>query len=206
MRQVDGSVSLALIFYIRYNCARDSNVLLVGQEHFMKFSFSILFSTVPSSIGTLLVARTQEGLLAILIGDDSSLLREDLQKRFPQAQLFYDEDALKESVEAIIGLVDHPKSTIPFSLDMRGTEFQKKVWNALVTIPVGKTISYRDLAETIGSPNAARAVARACAANNLALVIPCHRVIRRDGSSAGYRWGCEIKKRLIKCEQEFLQR
>lgn len=149
------------------------------------------------SLGALLVAATQIGVAAILIGDDPDELRRDLHDRFPKATLSDGDAAFQEFVSQVIALVEHPGMSHDLPLDVRGTAFQYNVWKALQAIPPGATASYRDIAERIGSPKAVRAVAGACAANPVAVAIPCHRVVRTDGEISGYRWGVGRKRTLL---------
>lgn len=161
----------------------------------------IRFAIGSSSLGAVLVAATDVGICAILLGDDAQALLEDLQRRFPRAELagaLPDFDAL---VGRVIALIDRPAAAAdPLPLDLRGTAFQQRVWAALRAIPSGRTVSYAELARIVGAPRGARAVAGACAANPLAVVIPCHRVVRQDGDLSGYRWGVERKAALLKRE------
>jgi len=161
----------------------------------------IRFAIGSSSLGAVLVAATNVGICAILLGDDAGILLEDLQRRFPRAELtgaLPDFDAL---VGRVIALIDRPAAAAdPLPLDLRGTAFQQRVWAALRAIPPGRTVSYAELARIVGAPRGARAVAGACAANPLAVVIPCHRVVRQDGDLSGYRWGVERKAALLERE------
>src|SRR5471030_932075 len=134
---------------------------------------------------------------AILLGDDADALARDLQDRFPQAQLIGAEPAYEQVVARVVGLVEAPGIGLDLPLDVRGTAFQQRVWQVLRDIPAGRTVSYAELAALAGSPNGARAVAGACAANPLAVAIPCHRVVRNDGALSGYRWGVERKAALL---------
>jgi AraC family transcriptional regulator of adaptative response/methylated-DNA-[protein]-cysteine methyltransferase len=149
------------------------------------------------SLGSLLVAATERGLCAILLGDDPEALARELADSFPRARRIDADPALAALVAEIVKLVEDPRSATELPLDIRGTAFQQRVWKALSRIPPGSTSTYAELAESIGSPGAARAVARACAANQLAVAIPCHRVVRADGAPSGYRWGVERKRALL---------
>ena len=160
----------------------------------------IRFAVGECSLGSILVARSAKGVCAILLGDDPDALVRDLQDRFPRATLVGGDAAFEETVAAVIGFVEAPRVGLDLPLDVRGTAFQQRVWQALKEIPVGATASYAEIASHIGVPNAARAVAHACGANALAVAIPCHRVIRTDGSLSGYRWGVERKRRLLEKE------
>jgi AraC family transcriptional regulator of adaptative response/methylated-DNA-[protein]-cysteine methyltransferase len=165
---------------------------------------SVSFTTAPSPVGLVLVAHEDgsRALLAVLIGDDEKTLRADLAERFPDAHLAYAADSAETTALAqdVIRLIDAPLSATSLSLDPRGTAFQQRVWKALRTIPAGETTTYTELAKRIGAPKAVRAVAGACAANPLAIVVPCHRVVRNDGGLSGYRWGVERKRELLRRE------
>jgi AraC family transcriptional regulator, regulatory protein of adaptative response / methylated-DNA-[protein]-cysteine methyltransferase len=153
-----------------------------------------------SALGGVLVARSSEGVCAILFGDDADALATDLATRFPHAHLQRDDDSMHADVKAITGLIEAPMRDPQLPLDIRGTAFQRQVWSALRAIPRGATASYADIAARIGAPASVRAVAGACAANPLAVVVPCHRVVRRDGGLSGYRWGIERKRALLQRE------
>lgn len=155
---------------------------------------------VPSSVGTLLVAQSAMGLCAVLIGSGQAPLKAELEQRFPGARKREGGAKLKRSAVKISKLIDSPKSASDFPLDIRGTDFQKRVWRALQKIPAGRTASYSEIAKKIGAPKAVRAVAGACAANALSIVIPCHRVVRSDGALSGYYWGIERKRKLLEIE------
>ena len=158
-------------------------------------------TTATSSLGKVLVASSERGIAAILLGDDDAHLIEELRGRFPQARLVMD-DAGMAYLANVIVLVEHPGRNLDLPLDIRGTAFQRRVWQALRTIPPGETRSYAELADALGQPSAVRAVAGACAANAHAVAIPCHRVVRQGGALAGYRWGIERKRALIAREAE----
>jgi len=160
----------------------------------------IKFAIGQSSLGAILVASSAKGVVAILIDDDPNKLARDLQDRFPKAHLVGGDQEYEKLVAQVVGLVEAPAIGLNLPLDVRGTAFQQRVWQALQEIPVGKTTSYSDIAAQIGLPNAVRAVAGACAANNIAVAIPCHRVVRSDGSLSGYAWGVERKRRLLDAE------
>jgi AraC family transcriptional regulator of adaptative response/methylated-DNA-[protein]-cysteine methyltransferase len=161
---------------------------------------AIRFAVAECSLGAILVASTDKGICAILIGDDPDVLARDLQDRFPKAELIGAEQEYEQVVAAVIGLVEAPEIGLALPLDVRGTAFQQRVWQALREIPAGQTVSYAELAERVGAPRGARAVAGACAANAIAVAIPCHRVVRNDGSISGYRWGVERKQALLERE------
>ncbi|MBL8715426.1 MAG: bifunctional DNA-binding transcriptional regulator/O6-methylguanine-DNA methyltransferase Ada [Myxococcales bacterium] len=160
----------------------------------------IRFAIGECSLGSILVAATARGVCAILLGDDPEALAHDLERRFPRAELLGADPAFEALVAEVVGLVERPgKSDLP--LDIRGTAFQQRVWRALTAVPPGETTTYSALARALGAPKSARAVAQACAANALAVAIPCHRVVRTDGSLSGYRWGVERKRRLLERER-----
>jgi AraC family transcriptional regulator of adaptative response/methylated-DNA-[protein]-cysteine methyltransferase len=158
---------------------------------------SIRFAIGESSLGSILVAATEKGVCAILLGDDPEILLRDLQNRFPKAQLIGGDKDFELLIAKVVGFVEAPRLGLDLPLDIRGTAFQQRVWQALRKIPVGATLSYTELAKRIGRPNAVRAVASACAANAIGVAIPCHRVVRNDGTISGYRWGVERKRELL---------
>ncbi|KQQ87334.1 bifunctional DNA-binding transcriptional regulator/O6-methylguanine-DNA methyltransferase Ada [Massilia sp. Leaf139] len=162
----------------------------------------IRFAVGACSLGAILVAATERGICAVLMGDDPELLVRDLQDRFPQAALIGADAGFERTVAQVVGLVEAPRIGLDLPLDVRGTAFQQRVWAALRAIPAGETVSYTELAGRIGSPAAVRAVAGACAANPVAVAIPCHRVVRNDGGLSGYRWGIERKAALIAREKD----
>jgi AraC family transcriptional regulator of adaptative response/methylated-DNA-[protein]-cysteine methyltransferase len=157
----------------------------------------IHFAVGECSLGSILVARSDRGVCAILLGDDPDSLTRDLQDRFPRANLIGGEAEFEQVVSRVVGFVEAPAVGLDLPLDVRGTAFQRRVWQALMEIPAGQTASYTEIANRIGSPTSVRAVARACAANSLAVAIPCHRVVRNDGGLSGYRWGVERKRALL---------
>ena len=161
----------------------------------------IRFAIAKTSLGALLVAASDKGVCAILLGDDPEKLLRDLQDRFNRARLVGGDAKFERLVAKIVSLVEHPRKGLDLPLDIRGTAFQQRVWKALTAIPAGKTASYAQIARKIGRPQAVRAVAQACAANNLAVAIPCHRVVKTDGGLSGYRWGVARKQELLKREQ-----
>ncbi len=165
---------------------------------------SVSFLTRSSALGIVLVAHTSGGraLRAVQLGDDADTLRAELAERFPRATLVHEPRSPMgaQLADAVLRLLDAPGRAIDAPLDLRGTAFQQKVWNALREIPVGSTATYTEIARRIGSPNSVRAVAGACAANPLALAVPCHRVVRSDGGLSGYRWGVERKRTLLRLE------
>lgn len=157
----------------------------------------IHFAIGECSLGAILVARSERGVCAILLGDNPDTLARDLQDRFPQASLIGGDAAFESLVAKVVGFVETPALGLDLPLDVRGTAFQQRVWQALRDIPAGETVSYSDIARRIGAPKSVRAVAQACAANTIAVAIPCHRVVRNDGALSGYRWGVERKRALI---------
>jgi len=161
---------------------------------------SIRFAVGECSLGSILVAATDKGICAILLGDDAAGLLRDLEDRFPKAQLIGGEPGFERLVAQVAGLVEAPARNLDLPLDLRGTAFQHRVWQALRKIRPGSTVSYSDIARRLGLPGSARAVAGAVAANPLAVAIPCHRVVRRDGSLSGYRWGVTRKRALLERE------
>ncbi|SFD74232.1 bifunctional DNA-binding transcriptional regulator/O6-methylguanine-DNA methyltransferase Ada [Massilia yuzhufengensis] len=161
---------------------------------------TIHFAVGACSLGAILVASTAQGICAILIGDEPEPLVQDLQQRFPQAELVGAQADFEQTVALVVGFVEAPRLGLDLPLDVRGTAFQRRVWEALRMVPAGATVSYAELAERIGLPAGARAVAGACAANPVAVAIPCHRVVRLDGALSGYRWGVERKRALLERE------
>jgi AraC family transcriptional regulator of adaptative response/methylated-DNA-[protein]-cysteine methyltransferase len=161
----------------------------------------IRFAIGQCSLGAILVAQSERGICAILMDDDPEALIRDLEARFPKAALIGGDRAFEDLVAQVVGFVEAPGLGLDLPLDVRGTAFQERVWQALRDIPAGETASYADIAERIGSPNAVRAVAGACAANKIAVAIPCHRVVRNDGALSGYRWGVERKRALLEREK-----
>ena len=157
----------------------------------------IKFAVGQTSLGAILVASSRKGVAAILLGDDPDELVRNLQDRFPNAHLIGADNDYEALVARVVGFVEAPEIGLDLPLDVRGTAFQQRVWQALQQIPVGGQVSYAEIAQRIGCPKAVRAVAAACAANNLAVAIPCHRVVRKDGSLSGYAWGVERKRALL---------
>lgn len=155
------------------------------------------FAVGKTSLGAILVAASAKGIAAILLGDDPEALLRDLEERFPKAELIGGDRQFEDVVAKAIALIEAPGATFDLPLDVRGTAFQHRVWQALREIPAGMTVSYSELAERIGLPKSVRAVAAACAANRIAVAIPCHRVVRNDGGLSGYRWGVERKQKLL---------
>jgi AraC family transcriptional regulator, regulatory protein of adaptative response / methylated-DNA-[protein]-cysteine methyltransferase len=161
----------------------------------------IRFAVGECSLGSILVAQSDKGVCAILLGDDPEALLRDLQDRFPKARLIGGDGAFEQVVARVVGFVEAPGIGLDLPLDVRGTAFQRRVWRVLRGIPAGTTASYAEIARRIGAPKSVRAVAGACAANPLAVAIPCHRVVRNDGALSGYRWGIERKRTLLAQEQ-----
>jgi len=157
----------------------------------------IQFSIVSTPLGRLLAAYTEKGVCAVALGDDDAALERSFRADFPKAQILAAGSAIHEWITAIVRSLDGASPSAAIPVDARGTAFQQRVWNALQRIPRGTTLSYSDVARQIGQPSAVRAVARACATNPVALLIPCHRVIRGDGDLGGYRWGIERKEALL---------
>lgn len=176
---------------------------LVRPEH-QATEATIEFALTPSWIGLVLVARRfggASGVCAVLLGDDEATLTNELRRRFPDAPLVNGDASVAAVAARIARLIEAParrmELLMDLPLDMRGTEFQRRVWHALQAIPAGSTESYTAIARRLGLPNGARAVAQACAANPLAVVVPCHRVVRSDGQLSGYRWGVARKRALL---------
>lgn len=163
---------------------------------------TIKFAVGECSLGSILVAQSERGVCAILLGDDPEQLTRDLQDRFPRATLIGGDSDFEQLVALVVGFVEQPKINFDLPLDIQGTAFQRRVWQALREIPPGSTVSYTQIAQRIGMPKAVRAVAQACGANALAVAIPCHRVVRTDGGLSGYRWGVERKRALLNKEQD----
>ena len=161
----------------------------------------IRFAVGQCSLGAILVAATEKGVCAIELGDDPEALVRDLQDIFPKARLVGGDAAFERLVAKVVGFVEEPAQGLELPLDIRGTAFQQRVWKALRAIPAGSTATYSEIAKRIGRPKAVRAVAHACASNAIALAIPCHRVVRTDGSLAGYRWGVARKRALLSREK-----
>jgi AraC family transcriptional regulator, regulatory protein of adaptative response / methylated-DNA-[protein]-cysteine methyltransferase len=158
---------------------------------------AIRFAVGECSLGTILVAQSERGVCAILLGDDADALTRDLQDRFPNAQFIGGDAKFEKVIARVVGFVEAPNKALDLPLDIRGTAFQQRVWQALREIPAGATASYSEIAQRIGSPQSVRAVAGACAANTLAVAIPCHRVVKHDGALSGYRWGVVRKRALL---------
>lgn len=162
---------------------------------------AVRFALGATTLGAVLVAASDKGICAILLGDDPQALTKELRRLFPSAMLIADDKSFADLVVRVVRFVDSPATGLDLPLDIRGTAFQRRVWEALQKIPMGATASYTEIAEAIGQPSAARAVARACASNRLAVAIPCHRVVKSDGGLSGYRWGIALKRQLLDLEQ-----
>jgi AraC family transcriptional regulator of adaptative response/methylated-DNA-[protein]-cysteine methyltransferase len=158
---------------------------------------AIRFAIGECSLGAILVAATEKGVCAITFGDDPDALLRDLQDRFLKAQLIGGDKGFEQLVAKVVGFIEAPALGLDLPLDIRGTAFQQRVWQALREIPAGTTTTYTEIARRIKRPKAVRAVGAACAANAIAVAIPCHRVVRNDGALAGYRWGVERKRSLL---------
>lgn len=162
----------------------------------------ILFAIGECSLGSVLVASSVKGVCSMLLGDTPEAVLDDLQGRFPKAELIGNDPDYETLIAQVIRFVDDPRFGFKLPLDIQGTAFQQRVWEALRDIPIGTTVSYGEIAEKIGAPKSFRAVAQACAANNIAVAIPCHRVVRFDGGLSGYRWGVERKSTILEIERK----
>jgi len=162
---------------------------------------SITYTTASCKLGYILIARTEHGICTISLGDDPETLTHELTADFPHAHVAADDDHLQGWVQQVVASLESDQQTFDLPLDIQATSFQRKVWDALRKIPYGETRSYQDLANMIDQPTASRAVARACATNSVALVIPCHRVVRKNGDLSGYRWGIKRKAAILDHEK-----
>ena len=162
----------------------------------------IVLGVVQTPLGSLALAKTSRGVCALELGVDAECVRAAISARFPHAELSEDEHALRAELAAASAYVEKPAEGLTLPLDVRGTAFQQRVWSALTRVPAGSTIAYSELARQIGNPRATRAVASACAANPVALAIPCHRAVRSDGAPGEYHWGAERKLRLLRGERK----
>lgn len=180
-----------------YETAADAMGMTPGTYRRRGAGVTIHYTAVPTSLGLLLVAVTERGVCSVSLGDDERSLVESLGAEFPAAQLSRSDDASDRLVDAVVAHVDGRAGDTDLPLDLRATAFQWQVWRALQRIPEGATRSYQAVAEELGRPTAARAVARACASNRIAVLIPCHRVVRGDGGLGGYRWGIARKAALL---------
>ncbi|MEH2325178.1 MAG: bifunctional DNA-binding transcriptional regulator/O6-methylguanine-DNA methyltransferase Ada [Nostoc sp.] len=165
-------------------------------------TISIVYAIAPCLLGYLLVATTEKGICAVKLGNEADKLEHILNQEFHQAHIIRDDHTHKEWIQAILDFIGGSEAHLDLPLDIRGTAFQKQVWQALQKIPYGETRTYTDIARNIGKPQAVRAVGNACGANPIALIVPCHRVLQSDGSLSGYRWGIERKQKLLTQESE----
>jgi AraC family transcriptional regulator of adaptative response/methylated-DNA-[protein]-cysteine methyltransferase len=165
-------------------------------------NMTINYTITDCDLGKLLVARTEKGICAVTFGDDETTLRENLSHEYKNAEIAENNVNLKSYLEAILANLAGENKTLDLPLDLQATAFQMRVWDALRKIPYGETVSYSDVAETLGNKTAVRAVATACASNRVALVIPCHRVVGKSGNPSGYRWGVERKKQILEREKQ----
>jgi AraC family transcriptional regulator of adaptative response/methylated-DNA-[protein]-cysteine methyltransferase len=179
-----------------------SQALSTARSNHRVGSDYIAYSVGESAFGNILVARDAQGVCAILIGSGPEELTSDLAKLFPQSELVRDDRELDDDLQKILRFVETPSSGLTLELAMRGTPFQQRVWEELIKVPPGRIITYAALAARIGQPTAVRAVANACAANAIALAIPCHRVVRSNGALSRYRWGVERKRALLEREAQ----
>jgi AraC family transcriptional regulator of adaptative response/methylated-DNA-[protein]-cysteine methyltransferase len=163
---------------------------------------NISYTTASSPLGRLLVAVTERGVCAVRMADSDAELEKVLHEEFPHAQIRRDDSALRESVQKILNHLEKNEPSLDLPLDIKATAFQRQVWEQLRSIPYGETVSYGDVAKALGKPGAVRAVGRACATNPVALVIPCHRVVREDKTLGGYRWGLDRKRKLLEHERQ----
>jgi AraC family transcriptional regulator of adaptative response/methylated-DNA-[protein]-cysteine methyltransferase len=161
---------------------------------------TIGFAIAPCSLGFVIIAVSEQLIRSIMVGDDPEMLMSDLQNQFPHHAIELNESDDAGLVAKVVDLIERPDKALELPLDIRGTDFQMRVWDALQQVPAGTTVSYTFLAEQIGAPNAVRAVAQACATNPLAVAIPCHRAVGANGDLAGYRWGIERKRALLERE------
>lgn len=199
--------------YMPFNFSQSPSkggIMGYSQKHRKEDKFSnhlaehIQFAVGKTSIGLILVAQSNQGICAVLFDKDKPSLRRELKKIFFDAHLIEGGIEVENSLMEVIKYIENPSLKREFSLDMRGTDFQKKVWKKLCEIPLGSTVSYTTIAKKIGSSKAFRAVARACATNALAFIVPCHRVVRKSGALSGYRWGLYRKEILLKREQKMM--
>ncbi|RYY01385.1 MAG: bifunctional DNA-binding transcriptional regulator/O6-methylguanine-DNA methyltransferase Ada [Gammaproteobacteria bacterium] len=206
----EGNAVTDAIYAAGYNAnsrfyAEADKVLGMTASEFRKGGVNavIKFALGECSLGSILVAQSDRGICAIQLGDDPQVLLQELQDRFPKAELIGADIDFEKTVAQVVGFIETPTRGLDLPLDIRGTAFQQRVWQALTEIPLGTTASYTEIAQRIGAPKAFRAVAMACGANSLAVVIPCHRVVRNDGNLSGYRWGVERKQTLLNNESRY---
>jgi AraC family transcriptional regulator of adaptative response/methylated-DNA-[protein]-cysteine methyltransferase len=181
--------------YAPAKTARDSRVAVSNEAE------EVRYATAQTPLGCLLVARSDRGVCAVLLGNDARELGDDLRSRMPSAKLEDGDDACVYMAATLVAHVEDSSVPLDFTLDTRGTAFQMRVWKALRVIPSGMTVSYTELARQVGAPKAVRAVASACGANPIALAVPCHRVVSKNGSFGGYRWGVKRKRALLEREK-----
>jgi AraC family transcriptional regulator of adaptative response/methylated-DNA-[protein]-cysteine methyltransferase len=162
---------------------------------------TITYTITPSTLGYLLVAATDRGVCSVMLDDSPEVLEAELAKEYPRAELYRDGESMHEWVDALVQYLDGDPAPLDLPVDVQATAFQRRVWDALREIPYGATRTYAEVAEIIGAPKAVRAVGHACATNKVALIIPCHRVLRTDGSLGGFRWGLDRKRALIDQEK-----
>ena len=174
--------------------------MLLTKHSNHRFDSEIRYTSGECLLGFILVAKTESGACAILLGNDPASLVQELQEYFPGAILINGGMNVERDMGKVIEFINYPQTKLDLPLDLCGTAFQQRVWQALSQIPAGKTATYSEIARSIGNPKAVRAVGRACAANKLAIAVPCHRVVRTDGSLSGYRWGVERKRILLELE------
>lgn len=177
-----------------------ADVFGLNSSHFHRLFKKIYYAVVPTSLGWALIAATEKGLCRIEFDDTPEALHDTIKTVFPEAELQENPPEFKTSIEKTVDFLEQPHMGLPLPLDIHGTAFQKRVWAELQKIPPGSTVNYGEIAKQIGDPNSARAVARACAANKIAVAIPCHRVVRSNGDLAGYRWGVSRKQTILKRE------
>ena len=180
-----------------YETSREVLGMTPGNRRAGGMGETIRFALGECSLGTILVGATNQGVCSILLGDTADELLQMFQEQFPRAQLVGGDADFDDCIARVVAFIDAPAGELKLPLDIRGTAFQQRVWKALGRIPMGQTASYAAIAKEIGAPAATRAVAQACGANKLAVVIPCHRVVRSDGGLSGYRWGIERKRALL---------
>jgi AraC family transcriptional regulator of adaptative response/methylated-DNA-[protein]-cysteine methyltransferase len=159
----------------------------------------ILYTLAKSYLGLVLLATDSQGICALFMGNEQEMLQ-DLNRRFPKAKINRNDKVLEALSSQVIHYLDHPQNNMNFTLSLQGTEFQQSVWKQLAKIPCGKTWTYKDIAENLGNPKSVRAVAQACGANPVAILVPCHRVIASNGALSGYYWGVDIKQKLLQRE------
>lgn len=162
----------------------------------------VRFVVRSCSLGQVLVAGSLRGVCAIFLGTTADTLAGELKAYFPHAQVAQEQDDVNNAADEVVRYIERPDFALDLPLDIRGTDFQRRVWKALCDIPSGSTASYTDIAAQIGAPSAVRAVAGACASNLISVAIPCHRVVRRDGGLSGYRWGVHNKRELLAREAD----